>query len=93
MVTKLFEAFPAHDALVPRYRPQYDVNAVLGRQSVNDSGRIIGNWGIQSRNVSGVQFSAWLHLNHSDGVKHNAQETLMPSGDSPVMEHRGTEAD
>ena len=39
-----------------------DANAVDGQQSIHDSRRMIGRWGLQSRNERGTQFVAWLHI-------------------------------
>ena len=41
-----------------------DANAVLGCQSLHDSKRVIGKWGLHARNERGVTFAAWLHLVH-----------------------------
>ena len=41
-----------------------DANAVLGQQYAHDSKRVIGQWGLHSRNERGVSFAALLHLVH-----------------------------
>ena len=39
-----------------------DANAIVGQQSDHDSKRIIGKWGLHSRNDRGIMFAAWLHM-------------------------------
>ena len=41
-----------------------DANAVIGQQTDHDSRRVVGKWGLHSRNERGDLFTAFLHMVH-----------------------------
>ena len=65
-----------------------DANAVIGLQTVRGSKRVVGKWGLHTRNERGVLFTAWLHMVHSSCEQYNVQETDGAPVDTPVVEHR-----
>ena len=40
-----------------------DASAMFGEQSVHDSTRIIGQWGLHYKNLCGITLAAWMHIN------------------------------
>ena len=58
-----------------------DANAVIGQQTAHDSRKVVGQWGLHSRNERGVLFTAWLHM-----VRLAASNTMFKK----QMEHQWT---